>query len=70
MMSDRPTTGGYAKIATLATADMPVLAQCAPGVSQVHFRATTVEAAQARYRQLLQFLDTKLHPPEPDWAGD
>jgi biotin-dependent carboxylase-like uncharacterized protein len=70
MMSDRPTTGGYPKIATLATADLPVLAQCTPGAGQVSFRAITVEAAQARYRRLLQTLNTRLQPPDPDyWPG-
>jgi antagonist of KipI len=69
MMCDRPTTGGYPKIATLATADLPVLAQCTPGVSQVRFRATTVAAAQARYRQLVHTLNTGVALPDPDWAS-
>jgi len=69
MMSDRPTTGGYPKIATLATADVPVLAQCRPGASQVRFRAITVEAAQARYRQVMYTLNNGVQRPEPDWSG-
>jgi antagonist of KipI len=69
MMSDRPTTGGYPKIATLATADVPVLAQCSPGTSQVRFRAITVEAAQARYHQLMLTLTAGIQTPEPDWPG-
>ena len=52
MMADGPTTGGYPKIACVARADLPRLAQCEPGLSRIRFRATTVEAAQARYRQL------------------
>jgi len=31
LMADRPTTGGYPKIATVITADLPVAAQLAPG---------------------------------------
>jgi biotin-dependent carboxylase-like uncharacterized protein len=50
MMADRPTTGGYAKIATVASADIPLLAQLLPGASQVCFEATTIEDAQSSYR--------------------
>lgn len=60
MMADRQTTGGYAKIATVVSADIPLLAQCLPGSSRVRFRATTVEAAQARYRALLTTLRSGL----------
>jgi antagonist of KipI len=69
MMSDRPTTGGYPKIATLATADVPLLAQCRPGTSLIKFRAVAVEAAQARYRQLRYTLDKSVQEPESDWSG-
>lgn len=51
MMADRPTTGGYSKIATIASADIPLLAQILPGAGYVRFDVTTVEAAQARYRR-------------------
>jgi biotin-dependent carboxylase-like uncharacterized protein len=56
MMTDRQTTGGYAKIATVVRADMPLLAQCVPGESRVRFRKTTVEAAQTRYRAMMEAL--------------
>lgn len=36
LMADRQTTGGYAKIATVCSADLPLLAQCRPG-DKVHF---------------------------------
>ena len=68
MMNDRPTTGGYTKIATVTTADLPLLAQCRPGVSQLGFTATTVEAAQARHRQQCKALAASVHRPEPDWV--
>jgi antagonist of KipI len=51
MMADRPTTGGYSKIATVASADIPLLAQILPGAGYVRFDVTTVEIAQARYRR-------------------
>lgn len=56
MLADRPTTGGYPKIATVIRADVPLLAQCPPGAGRVQFRATTVAAAQAKYRARLAAL--------------
>ena len=44
MLADHQTTGGYAKIATVITADLPLLAQCRPG-DQVGFRFITPEEA-------------------------
>ena len=58
MMADCPTTGGYPKIAGVASADLPVLAQCVPGQAQIHFRETTVEAAQSRWRAMVNGLYT------------
>jgi len=46
MMADGPTTGGYPKIGTVASADLPLLAQCVPNKSKIRFRETTVEEAQ------------------------
>jgi len=56
MMADCPTTGGYPKIGTVVSADLPQLAQCVPGKSRIRFRQTTVEKAQERYRQLMSGL--------------
>jgi KipI family sensor histidine kinase inhibitor len=50
MMADAPTTGGYPKIATVITADQPLLAQLVPGASRVRFAAISVEEAQAGHR--------------------
>lgn len=66
MLSDRPTTGGYPKLATVVSADLPLLAQCPPGSGQVRFRATTVEAAQARYRHMQHALAHSVQMPESD----
>ena len=41
LMTDGPTSGGYPKIATVVGADLPRLAQAAPG-TRVRFRAVTV----------------------------
>ncbi len=54
MMADCATAGGYPKIASVITAELPLLAQCAPGKDSVRFRETTVEAAQENYRALMQ----------------
>jgi KipI family sensor histidine kinase inhibitor len=39
MLADGPTTGGYPKIATVVTADLPLLAQMLPGSGRVRFVA-------------------------------
>jgi antagonist of KipI len=56
MMSDCPTTGGYPKIGTVASADLPLLAQCVPDKSRMRFRETTVAKAQKKYRALMNRL--------------
>src|SRR3546814_4089715 len=45
LMADRQTTGGYAKIAHIATVDLPILAQCMPGDS-IKFAQIDLEQAQ------------------------
>ncbi|MBB1597544.1 biotin-dependent carboxyltransferase family protein [Achromobacter sp. UMC46] len=45
LMADRQTTGGYPKLAQIATVDLPALAQSAPGQS-LRFQAITLEDAQ------------------------
>jgi antagonist of KipI len=57
MLADRQTTGGYPKIATVISADVPLLAQCVPGESSARFRAVGVEEAQASYRTMMQTLE-------------
>jgi antagonist of KipI len=53
MMSDHQTTGGYTKITTVVSADLPLVAQCPPETGRIRFRVTSVEQAQARYRGLM-----------------
>lgn len=50
MMSDRQTTGGYAKIATVISADIPLLAQCRPG-DKISFETISVFEAQDIFKQ-------------------
>lgn len=46
LLADRQTTGGYAKIATVISADLPVLAQRRPG-EPIRFRAVSLDEAES-----------------------
>ena len=59
LMADRQTTGGYPKIAEIAAADVPRLAQLAPG-GKVQFARCTLEQAGELRRVLRQRLDAAL----------
>jgi len=48
MLADRQSTGGYTKIATLASVDIPILAQSLPG-KRISFKEIGVEDAQKAY---------------------
>lgn len=48
MMADHQTTGGYTKIGTVVSVDLPKVAQSRPG-SKVKFQRVSVEEAQALY---------------------
>lgn len=50
LMADAPTVGGYPKIAVVADADMPVLAQRTPG-EKVRFERITIEQSQRALKQ-------------------
>ncbi|QDA31441.1 biotin-dependent carboxyltransferase [Thermococcus indicus] len=66
MMRDAQTTGGYAKIAVVAAADLPIVAQSRPG-ERLRFRAISVDEAREllirREKTLMatkDFLDGKM----------
>lgn len=62
LMADCPTTGGYPKIATIASVDRGLLAQQSPG-STVRFEQISVEESQTLVREqevLLNTLSMKL----------
>ena len=50
LLSDRGTTGGYTKIATVISTDLSKVAQAMPGHT-IKFRAVSVEEAQEAYRR-------------------
>jgi biotin-dependent carboxylase-like uncharacterized protein len=56
LLADRQTTGGYPKIATVISADMPALGRLMPG-AKVAFQAVDVEAAEIAARQLAAEFD-------------
>ena len=59
MLADRQTTGGYAKIATVASADLPKLVQRRPG-DTVYFRAVSARLAEKLYKKEQRALDRLL----------
>lgn len=48
LMADRQTTGGYARIAQVATVDLPVVAQCKPK-ERIRFREVSLAEAEELY---------------------
>lgn len=50
MMADRQTTGGYAKIATVISSDIPILAQSKPG-TKIRFKAVSRKEAEKIYKR-------------------
>lgn len=65
MMADHQTTGGYTKIANVISVDLPVLAQCMPGM-KIHFEKVTVDEAQDLYckeKEEFRALAEKLNTP-------
>lgn len=66
LLMDGPTAGGYPKIATVITADLPKLAVMPPG-GRIRFEAVTPEAAEQLLRQQQEELQSLLGKIEP-WA--
>jgi antagonist of KipI len=64
MMADCPTTGGYPKIATVVSADLPLLAQCVLNKSKIRFQETTIVKAQKKYCRLMNNLESSILEPE------
>ena len=51
LLADRQSIGGYPIIATLILADLPLIAQCAPG-DQLRFSPVSIEEAREEYLRL------------------
>lgn len=67
MLAERQTVGGYTKIASVISADLPVIGQCKAG-DMVRFRAVSLAEAHALCRARRKALDTLTErlnrPPE------
>jgi len=62
MMADRQTTGGYAKIATVISADLKKAAQAKPG-TKIHFQTVSIKEAvelKKKDERALKILERKL----------
>ncbi len=66
LLADRPTTGGYAKIATIAAVDIPLIAQALPG-AKVKFKAVTLYEAREFYFHK-EFAIRRFQTGEDSWA--
>jgi antagonist of KipI len=53
LMADAQTTGGYPRIARICAADIPLLAQCRPGV-KIQFREIGEEESLMRYNRIVE----------------
>ena len=56
LLADRQTTGGYPKIATVISADLPALGRLPIG-AQIAFERVTIETAEALRRKLFTEID-------------
>ena len=57
LMADAPTVGGYPKIAVVAAADLPILAQRSPGET-IRFELITIEQSQRALKRRASDLHT------------
>lgn len=67
MLAERQTVGGYTKIATVISADLPLAGQCKTG-DIIRFRAVSVEEAHRAWREFSQELEdlkARLSQPQP-----
>jgi len=72
LLADHQTTGGYPKIATVTSADLPVVGRRRPG-DALRFVAITVDAAEETYRveeHRLADLVAALEPVAPSHRVD
>jgi antagonist of KipI len=56
LLADRQTTGGYPRIAQVATVDLPIIAQLKPG-EKISFKEITLEEAEQLYLEQEQWIE-------------
>lgn len=67
MLAERQTVGGYTKIATVISADLPLVGQCKTG-DTIRFQAVSMEEAHRAWREAnreLEELKARLDQPRP-----
>ena len=72
LLADRQTTGGYPKVATVISADLPALGRMTPG-AKVSFAAVDIDAAEAAARRLaaeIEAMAGRMGPVRRDPAID
>jgi antagonist of KipI len=69
MMPDHPTTGGYACIATVAKADLPLLAQVEAGRGFVRFKPITLDDARSAWIEMNEKISSAITFEEDAWLG-
>jgi len=72
LMADAPTVGGYAKIAVVSEADLPILAQRRPGES-IRFQLITIEQSQRalkRRQSDMHTISQLASRSSPDWSAE
>lgn len=69
MMPDHPTTGGYACIATVIKADLPLLAQVEPGRGLVRFKPITLDEAHSAWVEVNKLIKSAIPFEEDAWSG-
>lgn len=67
MLADHPTTGGYTQVAMVSRADLPLVAQCEPGVGRVKFKQVSLEEAQQAYLEEAQKIESGINDDVEDW---
>jgi antagonist of KipI len=68
LMADRPTTGGYPKIASVISVDLPLAAQLQPG-DRVSFRTATMAEAEALWTNQWRHINDALPCRKPDTSN-
>lgn len=68
LLNDHQTTGGYPKIATVVSADLPQAGRLCPG-DDLRFRKVTVEEAETARREQERTMDAMLAALEPVAGG-
>jgi allophanate hydrolase subunit 2 len=68
MMPDHPTTGGYTSIGTICRADLPLIAQAQPGISEISFVKISLEDAREKLTKAIEHIDKIERPQEDIWT--